>query len=63
MQRRHSAAEGKDRRSIGNAKARPANCARTKPGTSAGRMPAKVSLNDRAIVTAGFAKEVEAVNQ
>ena len=34
-----------------------------KPGTSTGRMPAKVSLRLRAIVTAGFANEVEAVNQ
>lgn len=34
-----------------------------KPGTSAGAMPAKVSLKDRAIVTAGFAKDVDAVNQ
>ena len=28
-----------------------------------GAMPAKVSESDRAMVTAGFAKEVEAVNQ
>ena len=34
-----------------------------KPGASAGRMPAKVSVSDRATVTAGFAKDVEAVNQ
>jgi hypothetical protein len=33
------------------------------PGASIGRMPAKVSLRVRAIVTAGLAKEVEAVNQ
>jgi len=26
-------------------------------------MPAKVSLSERAMVTAGFAKEVDAVNQ
>jgi hypothetical protein len=32
-------------------------------GTSAGRIPAKVFDNDRAMVTAGLAKEVEAVNQ
>jgi hypothetical protein len=32
-------------------------------GTSPGRMPAKVSLRQRAIVTAGFANEVDAVNQ
>jgi hypothetical protein len=34
-----------------------------KPGASAGRMPAKVSVRLRAIVTAGFANHVEAVNQ
>jgi hypothetical protein len=32
-------------------------------GTSDGRIPAKVSDNDRAMVTAGFAKEVDAMNQ
>jgi hypothetical protein len=34
-----------------------------KPGASAGRMPAKVFVKDLAKVTAGFAKQVEAVNQ
>ena len=34
-----------------------------KARTSAGRIPAKVSVNARASVTAGLAKEVEAVNQ
>jgi hypothetical protein len=34
-----------------------------KPGTSDGRIPANVSLAARASVTAGFANEVEAVNQ
>jgi len=34
-----------------------------KPGTSIGRIPAKVSLAARARVTAGFAKEVDDVNQ
>ena len=34
-----------------------------KAGASIGRMPAKVSVNVRAIVTAGLAKLVEAVNQ
>ena len=32
-------------------------------GTSTGAIPAKVSDKDRAMVTAGFAKEVDAVNQ
>jgi hypothetical protein len=41
----------------------PAVCAKIKPGTSIGRMPANVSVIDRATVTAGFANEVEAVNQ
>ena len=34
-----------------------------KPGASAGRMPAKVSVVARASVTAGLANDVEAVNQ
>jgi hypothetical protein len=34
-----------------------------KAGTSAGRIPAKVSDSERARVTAGLAKEVEDVNQ
>jgi hypothetical protein len=34
-----------------------------KPGTSAGRIPTNVSLRARASVTAGFANDVEAVNQ
>jgi hypothetical protein len=34
-----------------------------KPGASPGRIPAKVLLAERASVTAGFAKEVDAVNQ
>jgi hypothetical protein len=37
--------------------------AATKAATPAGAMPAKVSLSERAIVTAGLAKDVEAVNQ
>ena len=41
----------------------PANCAAIKPGTSNGRMPANVSEAARANVTAGLAKEVDAVNQ
>ena len=34
-----------------------------KAGTPEGAMPAKVSESDRAIVTAGLANDVEAVNQ
>jgi hypothetical protein len=33
------------------------------PGTSPGLMPANVSLIDRATVIAGFANDVDAVNQ
>jgi hypothetical protein len=39
------------------------NCATTNAIIPAGAIPAKVSDNERAIVTAGLAKEVEAVNQ
>jgi hypothetical protein len=41
----------------------PASWAATNPPTSAGLIPAKVFVMDRATVTAGFANEVEAVNQ
>src|SRR5690242_7691064 len=41
----------------------PQNCATRKPGTFAGLIPENVSLRERAIVTAGFAKDVEDVNQ
>jgi hypothetical protein len=34
-----------------------------KAGTLAGAIPAKVSESERASVTAGFANDVEAVNQ
>ena len=34
-----------------------------KPGTSGGRMPANVSVAARASVTAGFANDVDDVNQ
>jgi hypothetical protein len=34
-----------------------------KIGTSPGAIPEKLLVSARAIVTAGFAKEVEAVNQ
>ena len=41
----------------------PIICARMKGGTSLGAMPENVSVRARAIVTAGLAKLVEAVNQ
>ena len=34
-----------------------------KAGASCGRMPANVSVSERAIVTAGFANDVDGVNQ
>ena len=45
------------------AAAAPTNWAAMKPGTSAGRMPLKVSLAALAKVTAGLANDVDAVNQ
>ena len=45
------------------ASAAPANCATMKARTPAGAIPAKVFERARAKVTAGFANEVEAVNQ
>lgn len=41
----------------------PANCATMNAGTPAGAIPANVLDSERAIVTAGLANEVEAVNQ
>jgi hypothetical protein len=41
----------------------PASCAAINPPTSRGRIPAKVFVSARATVTAGFANEVDAVNQ
>src|SRR4051812_36241533 len=43
--------------------AAPANCATMKPGASAGRIPANVSVRQRANATAGLANDVDAVNQ
>ena len=55
--------EGTSQRNTSVAAIPPANCATMNPGASAGRIPANVSLSARAMVTAGFAKDVEAVNQ
>ena len=65
-ERRHvtdSSAAGVSQRSRSAADIPPSTCATTNPGTSPGRMPANVSVNARAIVTAGLANEVDAVNQ
>jgi len=45
------------------ADAAPMSCATMNAGASDGRIPAKVSVADRASVTAGLANDVEAVNQ
>ncbi len=50
-------------RAAASARPAPATCAAMNASTPAGAMPAKVSVKDRAMVTAGFANEVEAVNQ
>src|SRR2546421_1476220 len=54
---------GMSQRKSAVAAAAPNSCATMKPGTSEGRIPAKVSLIERARVTAGLANEVDAVNQ
>jgi hypothetical protein len=41
----------------------PANCATMKAATAAGAILENVSVNERAMVTAGLANDVEAVNQ
>src|SRR6185436_8014755 len=41
----------------------PQTSAAMNPGRSAGRMPENVLVSERAIATAGLAKDVEAVNQ
>src|SRR5579872_5337056 len=41
----------------------PASSATMKPGTSTGRIPEKLLVNDRAMATAGLANDVEDVNQ
>ena len=55
--------EGTSQRKRIVAAAAPTSCAAMKPGAFAGRMPEKVSVSERATVMAGFAKEVEEVNQ
>lgn|SRR4029077_829139 len=54
---------GTNQRNRAVAPAAPTNCAATKLGTSAERMPLNVSVAALARVTAGLAKEVDAVNQ
>jgi hypothetical protein len=47
----------------GHAGERPRELRRDEAGHVGGAIPAKVAVSPRAIVTAGLAKEVEAVNQ
>ena len=47
---------------IGNAMANPTSCITTNIGTDFGAMPANVSVRLRAMLTAGFAKEVDEVD-
>src|SRR5262245_23555614 len=54
---------GHSHRAIMTAAIAPSTCAAMNASTPAGAMPAKVSDSERAIVTAGLANEVEAVNQ
>src|SRR5882724_6098053 len=49
--------------SAARARAAPMNCERMKAGTFPRPMPANVAVKPRAKVTAGFANEVDAVNQ
>ena len=43
--------------------AAPTNCIRINPGAFSGAIPLKVSVRLRAMVTAGLANDVDAVNQ
>jgi hypothetical protein len=58
-----SSSTGKSQRNISVTETAAAHWATINPGTSTGCIPANVSLNARATVTAGFAKDVDAVNQ
>ena len=55
--------DGTSQRNKTVAEKAPSNWVMIKPGASAGLIPAKVFVTDRASVTAGFANEVDAVNQ
>src|SRR2546428_796862 len=55
--------DGTSQRNNAVAAPAPASCARINTGVSLGRMPENVSVTERASVTAGFANDVDAVNQ
>ena len=52
-----------NQRASSTAASMPASCAAMKATTPPGAMPANVSDSERAMVTAGLANDVEAVNQ
>ena len=54
---------GQSSAAVNTAASAPTPCAPRNAGTSPGVIPANVSDKERAIVTAGLAKDVEAVNQ
>ena len=53
----------KSQRDASTATPAPTNCTTMKAGAWAGAMPEKVSVKERATVTAGLAKDVDEVNQ
>ncbi len=55
--------DGYQKRASATANTAPVTCATTNAGTLDGLIPANVSLNVRATVTAGLAKLVDDVNQ
>jgi hypothetical protein len=59
----HFAGSGHSQRANKTARQAPASCEAMNPATPPGAMPAKVSDSERAIVTAGLANDVDAVNQ
>jgi hypothetical protein len=56
-------AAGNNTRPTPKADIAPTNWATTNAGASIGRMPENVFVRDRAIVIAGFANDVDAVNR
>src|SRR5476649_502732 len=55
--------DGNNSRATPNAANAPTACPTMNAGTSTGRIPENVSVSERAIVMAGFANDVDAVNQ
>ena len=58
-----SASVRNSHRATKSASSAPASCAMMNPGTSAGRIPENVLDSERAMVIAGLANDVDAVNQ